>query len=182
MPPISRPAAHRQPFLARRTVRRGLGAFAILAVGTAAFWVGGRSLAGSIETATSTSTSAPGPVPPAVTITDWMAAHPTEIADARARVDAARTGAAAVAAAPTVPSTLYDVASDAGQALRDLAWVVPASVIDGVATKQRWLDCSGEYFGLALGAVELNREPNDAAVAGFADAYEGAQACLVELP
>jgi hypothetical protein len=181
MTPNLRSTARRRLFPTRRTVRRGLGAFAILVVGTAAFWVGGRSLAGSVETAAST-TSTPAPVPVTVTIKDWMAAHPTEIADARAKVDAARAGAAAVATAPAVPSTLYHVATDAGQAQRDLAWAVPASVTDGVAAKQRWLDCSGEYFGLALAAVELNREPNDAAVVGFTDAYETAQVCLVDVP
>jgi hypothetical protein len=183
MPLNPRSAVRRLPLPTKRTVRRGLGALTILAVGTAASWFGGRSFAGSVETAASTtSTFAPVPLAVGATTTDWKAAHPTEIADARAKVDAARTAAAAVAASPTVPSTLYDVAGDAGQALRDLAWAVPASVVDGVATKQRWLDCSGELFGLALAAVELNREPNDAAVTGFQAAYEGAQACLVDLP
>lgn len=191
-----RPRARRLP--GRRTLRRAVGAFAIAAVGTAAFWVGGRTLAGSVETATTASSSTvpsasaaptdptapstPTVAPAGMTSDDWMAAHPDEIAEARAKVDAARTAAAAVAAAPTVPSTLYDTAGDAGQALRDLAWAVPASVTHGVETKQRWFDCSGEYFGLALAAVDLNREPTDAAVTAYRTAYEDAQSCLVGVP
>jgi hypothetical protein len=165
-------------------VQRGLGALVTTIAAAGLFWAGGRSLAGSAgaETSRPGTVAAPAPAPVSPAVAGWLAENQTAVADAQATIAAVRATADAVAANPATPSNLYDTAGDAGAAVRDLGWALPAKLVGGVETKQRWLDCSDHLFALSLAGADLDRQPDDTSIARFRQADQDAEACLATFP